>query len=555
MKKLIAIAALCVGMTAAVFAQDGGWASAWKFGLSAEFKTDILRAASAKESARSEVSGNVADVYEFGNYNKGSVSFFPNNYRNNYDGQRLSLSISNSGENYDVGTDITLDGWANKWSGVYDFLTSDFFTGWHARGNAGIFDGYIGSDNYGGWVGRNGSWSGAWNEVARFGVFRANSVTTGADPDDYWKVIMEGRGKEYGYGLINPAFTQSNGFEYDGEWGATFGVGITPVEQFRFALGYKLDDWEKWGDGWEKKSRSFVNTGFILSGRPLDGVSFDLFYAIRGGDANTINPNSGGKWNNTLGAFVGINLIPNLGITIGYTGNFNVYESERDKTEAEDIDANNLQTKSRKVDSTAPYYSGIDIGVNFSGIDKVGLNFTANISFAGVNGTQLDQYFTKFNRGLDEKAVSYTATGGSQYSQYVRTDPSDLSTQKWSDGWFHLAGLVQADLNFIDGVPLTFVVEDKLGVLTSESKIEYKNSDPIPVDKESRKWTTNDFHVSLSASYGVGNASVGIGLGLEVNSTDKSDTRVDGGTALTTTNTSSSSVVTFNIPVTFKVAF
>jgi len=552
MKKLIAIAALCVGMTAAVFAQDGGWASAWKFGLSVDFKTDVLLATSAKESGKYEVTGNPVEVYEFGNYNKGSVFFFPNNYRNNDEGQRLRMSIQNSGENYDVLAAIRLDGWANKFGSVGDFLLNGDSNDWHVKGTAGIFDGFVGNTGYGGWVGRNGSWSGAWNEVARFGVWRADNVITDVDPKDWGKALGDVTG-EYGFGFFKPQFLTSNSFQYYNEWGAAFAVGVTPVEQFKFALGYRLNPsdggWAAWtgaGENDAKSSRSNINAGFILSGRPLDGVSFDLFYAVKGGDNNTIDPNDGaGKWKNTLGAYIGINLIPNLGLSIGYTGNFNVYESARAKSEAEDNDPAS-KTLSRKIDSTAPYYSGIDIGVDFSGIDKIGLNFTANISFAGANGTQLDKYYTKYNRRIGFEEMGQ--------SGYVRTGPADISTFKWTDGWFHLAGLVVANLNFIDGVPLTFAVEDRLGVLTSEERYETKG-DPNVVSTSSSKWTKNEFHVSLGASYGVGNASVGIGLGLGLESHDLTDTSVAGASATTTTQTWSSSVVTFNIPITFSVSF
>jgi hypothetical protein len=522
MKKLIAIAVLFVGMTAAVFAQDGGWGSPWKFGFSAAFTTDMLWATSAKESAT--LSGSIAgtplaDAYEFGNINKGSISFFPYQHNAPSTDHRLQLSIVNSGDNYDVHADITWDDWSYNWGSVYRFLTSGN-ADWHAKGTLGVFDGFIGNTGYNGWVDRGSTWNGwiGWNQLCRFGLWRSENGGT---------------------------FLTSNAFQYYNEWGPAFVVGVQPVDMLKFAIGYRLNPyWSNWNGDADKPydSKSNINAGFILSGRPLDGITFDLFYAVLGGDDNTLYPNKGdGKWANTLGAFVGVNLIDNLGISIGYTGNFNAYETMRMESAA-DLAAGQGD-KTLKVETVAPFYSAVDLRFNFSGIDKLGLVFNANLSFASANGKELNVYYNKVNRRLSEANLATT----------VVNNPGDTPTWAWKDGWFHLQGELQASLGFIDGVPIVLNIQDMLGVTTTEDIFDDKDH-PNKITVKS-KASTNEFRVSLKTEYGVGSATLGIGLFLSVASTDVEVSGTEANTNDSFKLVANSTITKFGIPLLFKVAF
>jgi hypothetical protein len=538
MKKLVAISVLLAGLAAAVFAQDEG---KWKFGFSATYITDMLFTTAA--SGKSEYT-TAAGTWkqEFGKYNKGTIEWFPNHQNgsngtdtpNNYD-NRLLLSISNSGDNYDVYGDIALDDWANDFS-VYNFLIAGA-ADWYAKGTAGIFNGQIGTSGYGGWVSTYGTWNNwyKWNQLCRFGVWRANG------PED--------------------GFIVGNDFRTWNEWGNILALGIAPVDNIRVSLGYRLNPhYIHWSWGPVRAdtpdpddSKSYINGSFMLNGRAGDAIAFDLFYSVIGHDPNTFErPGRGtlnagnkeatpdGMWSNIIGAYVGINAIDNLGLSLGYTANFNVYDkgSYLPGTETDPL-------KSKARTYTAPIYSGVDVRLNYSGLDKIGLTFNNNVTFAGVKGKgkageDLDEHVLGLGEG-----VTRNGSGDMSGTNMLNTSWGNTYDGTTYD-WFHWDTELKATLALIENVNLIFHIGNRLGVKTTVVDVAATST------KTTTKDTDNTFQAVLSAEYGMGGITFGAGLFFRLDSTVHNEEVT--GSAPTTFN-GQRDVASFGIPVLLKVAF
>jgi hypothetical protein len=272
----------------------------------------------------------------------------------------------------------------------------------------------------------------------------------------------------------------------------------------------------------------------MLNGRLTDAIAFDLFYAVKGQDDDTFSrpvpaapgdegPNA--SWGNIIGAFVGINAIENLGLSIGYTANFNAYEAGS-YWDSNDTDAN--PTRTQPVTYTAPIYSGIDIRLSYSGIDKIGLTFNNNISLAGVKGKKLE-------------------TGYNKEILYGFSEKGPLG-EGMTEDWFHWDTELKVSFSFIENLGLNLHLGDRLGVTKTV------NDQPAPASRKTTNTSTdNEFRVSLFADYGIGAVNVGIGLFLSLQSSMIDIEDVNGST--TTTLKGSTDVTTFGIPVMFKVQF
>jgi len=402
MKKLVAISVLFAGLATAVFAQSGGWSNEWKVGLSATFITDMFFAGSAsgeskttqattpKDSTTAEADFKATKSTEYGKNSKGLVALFPNTRYLGVGGDnRLSLSLENSGENYSIWVDIAKDDWVKDFNNrnltVGQFLLNGWpETDWNVSGTAGIFDLHLGSKSgYGGWVGTCANW-GSWmpgNDLNRFGVAK------GFSGDD---------------------FIHSDHMRTWNQWGHVFAVGTQLGDNFKLGVGYRLN--VNWSDfvvypdaGSLKDSKSSINATFLLSGRPVDLITFDLFYAVLGHDNDTSSRPVDGLgytapsayWQNTIGAYVGVNGLENLEVSGGFTANFNAYEA------GSYVDSKGDITKSKPVTYIAPVYSGVDLRLGYSGLDKIGLKWNNNVSFAGVNGE-------KFKDGQDKIVLDFS---------------------------------------------------------------------------------------------------------------------------------------------------
>jgi hypothetical protein len=544
MKKLVAISVLFALLATAAFAQ---WNNEWKVGFSARFITDMFysQKADGTEKTTNEGPGlTTTDTTEYGNYAKGVSHFFPNQRKLGVDSSsddaniggdyRMGIRFSNSGENYDIGVSIDVDNtWADDFArdrtSVGQFLTTGLSkTDWLIKGSAGILSAGVGpaSADSMAWVGTNaiwGSWIG-WSDLNRFGVRRQDS-----------------------------GWIHSDHFRTMNKWGTPFWVGMALGDNFKFNLGYRLDPgYTTWapGLGGGRDSKSSINASFMLTGKPVDAVTFDLFYTVVGKDEDTFarpvnnvgytGPET--SWKNMIGVYAGINGIENLSLSVGYTANFNVYEAGSYLSQA-DRDAAVLAlvdpaSKSKPVTYNAPIYSGIDLRVGYTGIDQIGLKFLTNVSLASAKGESV-----------------YDGVGALTYKDKVPmgfAENAILGEGRTND-WFSWHAILQAQLGFIEGVGLEVSLGNLLTV--DSSKYNYTTTGGTTYDNTDNT-TTNVLRATVGATYGVGNVTLGAALWLGL------DSKVVKNVHKTTTSTTSTetfdktdNVVTFGIPVYFQVSF
>jgi len=396
------------------------------------------------------------------------------------------------------------------------------FTGW--VGNKFSPDTF--TDPQGLWF----DWIDTDHTASLFGVWRADGRDYNFDPSTPW-----GGG----------GFVVTSRIRTWKQWGEIAALAAN-FGDYRFTVGYRFNPaWTGWNPGGTAyDSKSSINASFMFSGRPVDGITFDLIYYVLGQDAYTLERPKGSYyasptayWGNTIGAYVGINLIENLGISLGYAVNFNAYETGGWMRSDE---------ANRDVNYKAPIYSGIDLHLSYNGIDKVGLTFNNNFSFASVKGElnyddypnpgDPSKYYTSLVYGLGE---TYTLHDGEQ------------------EDWFHWDTALKASLGFIDGVGLTVALADKLGVQT----YTYVRPDYVPMgtagfqNKQVDVTLRNDFRVSVFAERGVGAVSIGAGLYFGVKSYLNNGEYTATDTSGTIKAVSSSDTVIFGVPIMFKVAF
>jgi len=561
MKKLVAISVLFAGLATAVFAQDGGWSNAWKVGFSAKFITEMFYTAKATgDSETTQTTTNNAPGFAapgsdgtynatYGKYAKGVTNWFGNDRRladRNVGGDdRLEVSFENSGENYSVWANFSLDRTNKDWPGggggwdwlgherkLWDYVTeARIMDDYGFKGVAGIFDVGIGSRPVeAAFVGTNATW-GSWiatNDLNRFGVQRIS-------------------------GLIH-----SDHFRTLETWGECFAVGVALGDNYKVTLGYTLlNNWGSWkpndgdpGDSAKQNSKSSMNGTFMLSGSPIEMINFDLFYAVKGFDNDTsVLPSANfyyngpdAFWKNLIGLYVQVNGIENLFVSAGYTVSFDAYE-------AGGFVGNDGSVK--PVAFNAPIYSGIDLRLGYSGIDKIGLKFNNRVSFAGTKGDQVNNtvYKDKINLLFSQSAGDVIDNGG------------------WgvTEGWFHWQSLLQANLGFIDGVGLEVALLNRLGVTTSVTDTTLNTgagltATTVKTDIDN-KTTSNEFRFTVGAKYGAGNVNLGVALFLELHSTavdNKSTVSTTVGSinnTVKTTEKTNENVFKFGIPVTFQVSF
>jgi hypothetical protein len=128
-----------------------------------------------------------------------------------------------------------------------------------------------------------------------------------------------------------------------------------------------------------------MNGAFRLSAENIaDWVTLDAIYRFRGGDPNTldsydkdnnaggiIQPDGLGVFAHTFGIFANVLGVPNLGIGLGYSGYLKVFEEDREST-TEIINVN------------GPFFNGIDLRLQYTGIDKLTVTLANNFSFGTI---------------------------------------------------------------------------------------------------------------------------------------------------------------------------
>jgi len=512
MKKIIAFSVLLVLLSAAVFAQDG---SGWKIGFWAQYFQDLVFTTKATGKYENDpAGGGTTTTEELGKYIKGQTDFFGITAQEDTH-NRMLLSLSNDGEHHHFYIDLQYEGWesgAKLWTLLNSGAGDWYFSGdTGASGSAIVLDAKVGTGRYDGWVNRIDVWSdwiGAGAENF-FGVREYNDSP---------------KGRFYTSNTVGAVKKSTNPWDEHQPWDPVFAVGVTYDNKFRLALGSLLstpDSSEPYGDPYSSQSNTKFST--ILSGRPVDLLTFDVFYSVNGSDKNTAARGTNGEWDNIIGAYVGLDLgtvgISGLGVSAGYTANFIAYE----KQVAWD------GTSEKPFDKTGPVWSGIDLNVQYNGIDKLGLALKNNISFASAE-------YKYFKNTWDGELVDLT--GGS----FNVNGKDDSETQNW----FAYRARLSASYGLTDNLSVGLHLQDVLTVYSTSEEVVVANV------KATDKTTTNVLTTSLYAKYGVGNVSFALGLTLGIDSTsEETTTKNSTGTGKTTKNLD---ITRFHVPVVFKVS-
>lgn len=192
----------------------------------------------------------------------------------------------------------------------------------------------------------------------------------------------------YKFNPVNPISISQN----------IFGILTLKFLEFRFFLPLHIDlgiDFNTGSiTGISEAAQRRVNLFSALRGRRIGGfLNFDLEYQMRGGDGNLddswdeiLNPGGGfqpdgrGAMSHYFSFIFGLpDLIPNLGIGLGYFALFSRYE---DLSPRPDEDFPLITT-------TGPLYSGIELRLRYTGIPGLRLTMYNNISFANASEPEI----------------------------------------------------------------------------------------------------------------------------------------------------------------------
>jgi hypothetical protein len=564
MKKIVVFSVLLALLSAAAFADDSGWA----IGFTAQLSRNFFYTTKATGEYEYTKSGSPANTTtwptdgtytgKFGENVKGSSHLWTWTGANPWDhdtsrpDNRLIVSLANNGDHHSIYIDAKLD---NSWvtgptlMGLLNGDAADWsFSGdTGASGAAVVFDGKVGTGRYGGFVPAYEF----WNDWIQSGDYNFFGVMTqgGYVQSDYISVVN----------FLNSP------------WDAVYAVGATFGGNFRVALGSTLNrDTPSWAGGHAVLMKGFdddnnlqagsnnavaslsrARGAFMVSGRDLGPLAFDLFYGVNGGDNNTairhiIDPTDpltllpSGRWENLIGAYIGLNIVENLGLSVGYTANFIKFETAQvNKEYADTTKKPNYVTQ----EIETPIWSGVDIKVKFDGIDKMGITFNNNLSFASAAGAEVKNPGDTIVLGLDYDPL-YVGGDASTAAGKVNTN---------TQNWFAWTGVIGVSYSLTDNLGVTLGILDLLNVYSTE----YDWSGPSSSTKNSKATTTNnELRVGVTASYGVGNVSFGSGLVLQMNSKTVETEENGSGTGYSSTETfkGSSNTVKFSIPVFFKVS-
>jgi len=219
-----------------------------------------------------------------------------------------------------------------------------------------------------------------------------------------------------------------------------------------------------------------VNGGIRISGnRIADLVTFDAIYKFRGGDLdsddNLAQPDGKGVVSHNFGIYANLHVLDTLGIGLGYTGLVRAYE----KYEIGDT----------SYDRFGPYFSGIDIRLQFTGINRLRLTMHNNISFAVVNGADPND---KMVYGVLGNSFSNPTSPPTQGALIDNTNTIGFDE---SESWFGLYNAIGARYNLTDALHLNVDVGNRLGIVTNT------------LNEQKNERLSNSFGAALWAGYSV----------------------------------------------------
>jgi hypothetical protein len=400
MKKLLALSVLFTMLAAAAFAQ-------FTVGLDADFYPELLRVTAPtgdnadREEDEYNGTGTFGFLTEWGNWWSNSL--------------RLTLKYADPDGNYSGHIRFRGDSFiqpSGYTSGVQQDENGKFK-------QVGFFRG--GGDNAGGSVSAIELFSRHIDDYSLTGKLGAFSAYFG-NGNNRGKVDAFQQGfsnfllysKIDNYGLLKPTVDEDKGELSLGDYdvnnlrksapntSVTYLSGTVDLNPFYISLAssvFQVSPSIGSNASWSRGNAAIRVSGVNIA----DLLTFDVLYKVSGADPNTDKnkpeppkqgagpqPDGKGQWDNDLGIYANIKIpgVDGLGLGLGYSGYFHVSE---DRKAGDDT-----------VKISNPLFSGIDLRVKFTGIDKLTVTLNNQISFAGAKGEDSE---TKENNGVAGKGL------------------------------------------------------------------------------------------------------------------------------------------------------
>jgi hypothetical protein len=283
-------------------------------------------------------------------------------------------------------------------------------------------------------------------------------------------------------------------------------------------------------DGNPEGYRKVAAAARVDGSKIADLVSFSVIYKLYGGDFDTedkrqvtatdpTQPNGDGFTAHSFGLFANLDLLDSLGIGLAYSG----FVVSREKN-------NNVAGVDGDATYRYPYYNGIDLHVNFTGVDKLTINFNNNISFSTIKGSDsTDTITVGINKG--------SAIGGQQGADYA-----GLGDSYRSQGYLSLYNALGVKYQISEPMYVNFQVANRLYSYTETWKAEKGRASEY-IGKDG----SDNFRVGLGAGYKL-NDSVELSSGLVFDLASYTHNETNGGV-----NNFDWGTFTFGIPIYFKV--
>jgi hypothetical protein len=326
--------------------------------------------------------------------------------------------------------------------------------------------------------------------------------------------------------------------------------------------------------GWYK-----LNGGLRISGDKIAGkVSFDAMYRIKGGDeyffdgytemedpnnpGSTIDngmhkqPDNNGRILHHFGLYGNLaGLVDGFGISFGYTGMVRTYEKYFQFAHT-GFETGAL-IPNRELSFAGPYYSGIDLRLNYTGIEGLGITFNNNVSFAAATGTDLDKdstmhFIINLYGGQDGMGPTIGANG--------QVGGDAILGKNETQSWFALYNALALSFRLAGNLTAFFNCVNRYGRLTEESM--GVDADPGSATKGYKNkpatvtFSRNDLMGVLGVTYTfTGNITLHGGLSLRYITDTTAYEGAYHSQAQVKTQNSTLGTLTFAIPLWMRISF
>ena len=284
-----------------------------------------------------------------------------------------------------------------------DFLRYSFDE-WYVKGNYLNFSAYVGNTDDRGKVNGFNTFTDDTLQTILIEHYGVNTPDSNAD--------FSGAGRDINNFMSRPSTDPANDDPYN--WimpyfmlGARLGASIGKLK-FPVSFQIAADPGNNSGIASSSNYRKYNGSIRVSAERIARAVTFDAIYRFRGGHPRDIDsydpvhnptgilqPDGSGFTSHSFGLYANVLNVPKLGMGLGYSGYIMTYQDDKNTNKA---------TTKETITKNGPLYSGIDLRLQYTGLEKITITSINNISFAsavpsknnaismGVLGANLDNY-------------------------------------------------------------------------------------------------------------------------------------------------------------------